>query len=127
MKEVEAVEIICLVDNNVDLLLPSTEVARRATMTRGWHSKPLLGEHGFCAAVTVETNGSRHRLLFDSGLDPLVASHNVEALGYDLSYCECVVSSHGHVDHAGGLINIRKNLSQDMRIPLVIHREAFRN
>ena len=44
----------------------------------------------------------------------------------DLSYCELVVSSHGHIDHAGGLLNIRKKMSARQKIPLLLHQHAFR-
>ena len=127
LKEVEKVEVTCLVDNNVDVLLPSNEVAHRPVLVKNWYLKPLIAEHGFCAALTLHVDGVKHRLLLDSGLDPLAASHNVDALGFDLSSCESLISSHGHVDHAGGLLNIRTKMSYTQRIPLVIHEHAFRN
>lgn len=127
LKEVDKVEVTCLVDNNVDVLLPNTEVARRPALAKNWYDKPLIAEHGFCAALTLHTGGVKHRMLLDSGLDPMAASHNVDALGFDLSSCELLISSHGHVDHAGGLLNIRNKMSQTQRIPLVIHEHAFRN
>jgi 7,8-dihydropterin-6-yl-methyl-4-(beta-D-ribofuranosyl)aminobenzene 5'-phosphate synthase len=127
LKEAEKVEVTCLVDNNVDVLLPSNGVAHRPVLAKNWYHKPLIAEHGFCAALTLHIDGIKHRLLLDSGLDPLAASHNVEALGFDLSSCESLISSQGHVDHAGGLLNIRTKMSQTQRIPLVIHEHAFRN
>lgn len=127
LKEVEKLEVTCLVDNNVDVLLPSTKVARRPIIAKNWYDKPLIAEHGFCAALTLHIDGVKHIVLLDSGLDPLAASHNVEALGFDLSSCELLVSSHGHVDHAGGLINIRSKLGQTRVTPLVVHEHAFRN
>jgi 7,8-dihydropterin-6-yl-methyl-4-(beta-D-ribofuranosyl)aminobenzene 5'-phosphate synthase len=127
LKEAEKVEVTCLVDNNVDVLLPSNEVAHRPVLVKNWYLKPLIAEHGFCAALTLHVDGVKHRLLLDSGLDPLAASHNVDALGFDLSSCESLISSHGHVDHAGGLLNIRTKMSYTQRIPLVIHEHAFRN
>jgi 7,8-dihydropterin-6-yl-methyl-4-(beta-D-ribofuranosyl)aminobenzene 5'-phosphate synthase len=127
LKEAEKVEVTCLVDNNVDVLLPSNEVAHRPVLVKNWYHKPLIAEHGFCAALTLHVDGVKHRLLLDSGLDPLAASHNVDALGFDLSSCESLISSHGHVDHAGGLLNIRTKMSYTQRIPLVIHEHAFRN
>ena len=127
MREVEAVEITCLVDNNVDVLLPSTAVAHRPILKTDWYAKPLIAEHGFCAAITVEIHGSKHRLLLDSGLDPLAASHNAETLGFELASCEGVVSSHGHIDHAGGLVNIRNKMDAKRKIPLVLHHDAFKN
>ena len=128
LKEVEKVEVTCLVDNNVDVLLPNTEVAHRPVLTRSWYKQPLLAEHGFSAALTLHIDGVNRRLLLDSGLDPLVASHNADVLGFDLSNCESLISSHGHIDHAGGLINLRKRMNTvQQRIPLVLHEHAFRN
>ena len=128
LKEVEKVEVTCLVDNNVDVLLPNTEVAHRPVLTRSWYKQPLLAEHGFSVSLTLHIDGVKRRLLLDSGLDPLVASHNADVLGFDLSNCESLISSHGHIDHAGGLINLRKRMNTvQQRIPLVLHEDAFRN
>lgn len=127
LKEVEKVEVTCLVDNHVDLLLPNTEVARRPVLTKNWYKRPLLAEHGFCAALTLHIEEEKHRLLFDSGLDPSSASHNADVLLFDLTNCESLISSHGHIDHAGGLLNLRKRMNTVERIPLVLHEDAFRN
>jgi len=127
LREVEKVEVTCLVDNNVDVLLPNTEVAHRPVLAKNWYERPLIAEHGFSAAVTLEVNGRKHRLLLDSGLDPLAAAHNADVLDFNLSNCELVISSHGHIDHAGGLLNIRKKMETKQRIPLVLHEDAFRN
>lgn len=126
LKEVEKAEITCLVDNTVDVLLANTEVAHRPSLGNDWYERPLIAEHGFCAAVTLEIDGVRYRILLDSGLDPVVASHNADVLGFDLSDCAAVVSSHGHIDHAGGLLNIRKKMNAE-KIPLILHGDAFRN
>lgn len=128
LKEVEKVEVTCLVDNSVDVVLPNTEVARRPVLTRNWYEEPLIAEHGFCAALTLHIEeGVKHRLLLDSGLDALAASHNADVLSFDLSNCESLISSHGHIDHAGGLLNLRKKMNIVQRIPLVLHEDAFRN
>src|ERR671917_1173125 len=127
LKEVEKVEVTCLVDNNEDVLLPNSEVAHRPVLTRNWYKQPLLAEHGFCAALTLHIDGVKHRLLLDSGLEPLAASHNADVLGFDLANCESLISSHGHIDHAGGLISLRERMNAVDRIPLVLHEDAFRN
>ena len=126
LREVEKVEVTCLVDNNVDVLLPNTEVAHRPVLSQNWYERPLIAEHGFSAAITVEFGGKKRRILLDSGLDPMAAGHNADALDFDLSNCELVISSHGHIDHAGGLINIRKKMDAK-RVPLIVHEDAFRN
>jgi 7,8-dihydropterin-6-yl-methyl-4-(beta-D-ribofuranosyl)aminobenzene 5'-phosphate synthase len=130
LKDIDRAEVTCLVDNNVDVLLPNTKVAYRPTLSEDWFVHPLMAEHGFCAAIKLEVNGTERRVLFDSGLDPFAASHNAGVLGLDLSSCELVISSHGHIDHAGGFINIRKKMNekkQGQKIPLVLHEDAFRN
>ena len=130
LKDIDSVEITCLVDNSVDLLLPNTKVAFRPSVNENWFVHPLIAEHGFCASITLEVKGTEHRLLFDSGLDPFAASHNAEVLDLDLSYCELVISSHGHIDHAGGLINIKRKINEEkqkQKLPLVLHEDAFKN
>ena len=127
LKEVERVEVTCLVDNTVDLLLPNTEVAHRPILTRNWYEQPLVAEHGFCALLTLHFDGVKRSLLLDSGLDPFAAPHNADVLDLDLSYCESLISSHGHIDHAGGLLNLRKKMTTRQEIPLVLHEDAFKN
>lgn len=125
LKEIDKAEVTCLVDNHVDLLLSNTQVAYRPHVRESWFERPPIAEHGFSIAVTLEINGKKHRILFDSGQSPWTVSYNVDALNFDLSYCEAVILSHGHVDHAGGLLNIRKKMNAQS-IPLIVHEYAFR-
>ena len=134
LTDIDSAEITCLVDNSVDMLLPNTKVAFRPSLNENWFVHPLVAEHGFCVAIKLEVNGTEHRLLFDSGLDPLAASHNAGVLDLDLSYCELVISSHGHIDHAGGLLNIIRKINEEkqrqqqkQKLPLVLHEDAFKN
>src|SRR6266568_4891277 len=126
LKDLEKAEVTCLVDNNVDILLPNTELAYRPSLGENWFERPLIAEHGFSVALKLEINGTEHILLFDSGLSPLGAVQNAGVLGLDLSNYELVVSSHGHIDHAGGLLNIRKRMNRKQNIPLLLHEHAFR-
>jgi 7,8-dihydropterin-6-yl-methyl-4-(beta-D-ribofuranosyl)aminobenzene 5'-phosphate synthase len=130
LKVIENAEVSCLIDNSVDVLLPNTRVAYRPYLDANWFIHPLIAEHGFCVVIKLEINGIEHNLLFDSGLDPISAIHNAKVLGLHLSISEMVISSHGHIDHSGGLINIRKKMikkKQKQKIPLIIHKDAFRN
>jgi 7,8-dihydropterin-6-yl-methyl-4-(beta-D-ribofuranosyl)aminobenzene 5'-phosphate synthase len=127
LREVESVEVTCLVDNIVDVLLPNIKVAIRPSLTENWYQLPPIAEHGFSAAIKVIADGKKHLLLLDAGLSPLAITHNVQALNISLSSCSMVVSSHGHIDHAGGLPNIRSKMDTSKRIPLVLHDDAFRN
>ena len=59
-----------------------------------------LGEHGFAALI--EPAGTAP-LLFDTG-QGLTLLHNARRMNKDLSQVAGVVISHGHYDHAGGLM-----------------------
>ena len=42
-------------------------------------------------------------ILFDTGGEPEVLRHNIEALDVDISEIDCIVISHEHWDHVGGI------------------------
>ena len=121
LKDLEKAEVTCLVDNSADIRLPNTQLAYRLSLGENWFERSLTAEHGFSVVLKLEINGIEHKLLFDSG--PLAAVHNADL---DLSYCEAVISSHGHIDHADGLLNIRKKMNTKQKIPLILHEHAFR-
>ena len=60
----------------------------------------LLTEHGL--SILLETD--EHRILLDTGASD-VFIRNAERMGIDLSTVDYVFISHGHSDHAGGLIS----------------------
>jgi 7,8-dihydropterin-6-yl-methyl-4-(beta-D-ribofuranosyl)aminobenzene 5'-phosphate synthase len=126
LRDVEKAKVTCLVDNNVDILLPNTQLAHRPSLAGNWFERSLIAEHGFSVVLKLESNRIEHTLLFDSGLSPSTAAHNADVLDLDLSNCEAVISSHGHIDHAGGLLNIRKKMNAKQNIPLLFHEHAFR-
>lgn len=126
LNEIDKVEVTCLVDNQVDMVLPSTSVVHRPSPRESWFEKPPIAEHGFSVAVKFETNGAKHLILFDSGMSPWTASYNADALDFDLSNCEMAILSHGHIDHAGGLLNLRKKMNA-LVIPLIVHKDAFKS
>jgi 7,8-dihydropterin-6-yl-methyl-4-(beta-D-ribofuranosyl)aminobenzene 5'-phosphate synthase len=126
LKDLEKAEVICLVDNNVDILLPNTQLAYRPSLDKDWFERSLIAEHGFSVVLKLEISGKEHKILFDSGLSPLAAVHNSDVLNLDLYNCEAVISSHGHIDHAGGLLNIRKKMNAKQNIPILLHEHAFR-
>jgi len=67
-----------------------------------------VGEWGFAALV--EADG--RRILFDTGKFPETVLRNSRELGVDLSTVEEVILSHNHIDHTGGLVALRLELSK---------------
>ena len=47
--------------------------------------------------------GTEKTILFDTGTQPQILLHNIQALNVDLNKVEQVVISHNHGDHTGGL------------------------
>lgn len=63
--------------------------------------RQLLGEHG--VSYFIETDS--YQILFDTG-QGLTLHHNAKHLGISLKTLNAVALSHGHYDHAGGLIGV---------------------
>lgn len=66
-------------------------------------SRDCLAEHGL--SFYIETK--KHRLLSDTGASDAFAE-NAMRLGVDLKQVDLLVLSHGHYDHAGGLMGFAK-------------------
>ena len=65
-----------------------------------------IGEWGFAAII--ESDGNQ--ILFDTGFRPNTVLENADSLNIDLSQIEHVFLSHNHMDHAGGLKQLRQKL-----------------
>ena len=79
-----------------------------------------LGEHGFAALV--ERIGEPP-LLFDTGQGATLLN-NADRMNKDLSRVSGVVISHGHYDHAGGLLPFLQ--TRDVNLPVYGHPAIFR-
>lgn len=122
---VDKVEILSLMDNSVDVLMASSAVAKRAK--RGEHPfrRPQLrAEHGVSMLVSVERDGRRERLLFDTGVSPDGVLHNLEVLEHKLDDVRALVLSHGHTDHTGGINGMLARYAR-WRLPILVHPDAF--
>jgi 7,8-dihydropterin-6-yl-methyl-4-(beta-D-ribofuranosyl)aminobenzene 5'-phosphate synthase len=125
LQKVDRVETTILVDNVTDMLVQDSPHARRAPAFKGTEMLPSLrAEHGFSALIAVYLNDSCHRVLFDTGESGEAVLFNVDRLAVDLSKVEAIVLSHGHSDHAGGLIPILERISKP-QIPVVLHSDGF--
>lgn len=122
---IDGVEITTIMDNSLDLLMASTLVAHRFPVHRELFSPPQLrAEHGISLLVTVLNQGKRETILFDTGVTPDGALHNLELLGVDLGSIQAIVLSHGHTDHTQGLFGLLDHLGK-RRLPILLHPDAF--
>ena len=136
---VDRVEIVSVVDNVFDLLLMSTDVAKRLgpgamdgtrlptvgapLLESGACADTPVAEHGLSFLVSVISGGTRRTLLFDTGSSVDALTHNLRALGADPSAIEAIVLSHGHFDHTMGLNGLVGTLHP--LPPLVVHPNVW--
>lgn len=129
LKAVDRLEITILVDNSIDVFLPSTAEIRRAEIPTDvpWgERKALIAEHGYSALVTVRTGDHSASLLFDAGVSTHALIHNMDVLEIRPQELHSIVLSHGHVDHTHGLLGMIKRLGK-RRMPILLHPDAFLN
>src|SRR6476620_9519457 len=127
---VDEVVVTTLVDNVFDGLLTGSDRVHRAAFSSGIVTAPLFeggrttaglrAEHGFSALVTVRRGGTTTTLLFDTGISPDGMTVNAARLGIDLADVQGVVLSHGHFDHAGGLVGLAGRRGP-RSLPMTVH------
>jgi 7,8-dihydropterin-6-yl-methyl-4-(beta-D-ribofuranosyl)aminobenzene 5'-phosphate synthase len=135
VKEADAAEIISLVDNSVDFLSTSNkwqvQPFRQWTRERygqEWartHIQLPCAEHGFSMIIRYFREDKASCVLFDTGGSPEVIVENAERMGISLSEVECIVLSHGHYDHFGGLVSAVKAVNK-AALPIIIHEDMFK-
>jgi len=110
--EVDALEVLVLVDNVTDSLSsnPRDVLPEWSVLLTGGKLRVLAGSniccahHGLSVLLTASVGGGKRTLLFDAGPAAATFERNTDILGVDFASIEAVVLSHGHWDHAGGLL-----------------------
>jgi 7,8-dihydropterin-6-yl-methyl-4-(beta-D-ribofuranosyl)aminobenzene 5'-phosphate synthase len=135
IKEIDSLEIISLVDNSVDFL--SANAHKQVKPFGQWakerhgqewlstHNQFPLAEHGFSMLLRVFDEEKSECVLFDTGSSPEAIVENAKRMGIDLSEVGCVVLSHGHYDHFGGLKSVVKAIGKTS-LPIIVHEDMFR-
>lgn len=133
--EVDSVEIVSLADNTVDFL--STIERKEVHQVREWvknrmgeewakkHFRLPFAEHGYSMLIKVFSKGSFHTILFDTGVSREGVVTNARRMGLNLEEVECVVLSHGHYDHFGGLLGVLKVIDKK-DLPIIVHENMFK-
>ncbi|HYH41387.1 MAG TPA: MBL fold metallo-hydrolase [Burkholderiales bacterium] len=110
--EADSIEVLVLVDNVTDSLSSVPRDVRNETaVLRKAGSLPVsAGEyrccahHGLSLVITVKSGREKQTLLFDAGPEAYAVSRNGALLKAPFGDASAVVLSHGHWDHAGGLV-----------------------
>ena len=109
---VDRLEVLVVVDNATDSLSsnPKHVIAEWTGLLTGGRMRMVSG-HGICCAhhglsllITAHRGSESHTLLFDAGPEGATFLRNAAVLGIDFGAVDAVVLSHGHWDHAGGLV-----------------------
>ncbi len=81
LKEADKVEVLTILDNTVDMLMPSTEQSKRFPLPPDpLTCEMLVAEHGFAALVTVSRGNTAHSVLLDAGRSKNGLIHNMDVL-----------------------------------------------
>jgi len=117
---VDRLEVLVLVDNVTDSLStnPNNVQTEWAGLLQSGRMQVLSGKatccahHGLSLLITAYVGGEKRTLLFDAGPHGETFLRNAKILGVDLAEVEAVVLSHGHWDHAGGLVSAIEEISK---------------
>jgi len=121
----ERIEVTVLVDNYIDIFIPSTEMAAYPVPGKG---SMLWAEQGLSLWIEIWNQGEKTSLLYDFGRSEQVLLHNIDLLGLDFSGLDFLVLSHGHVDHYGCLLPVLQKTGQGCRLffhPKAVGRKRF--
>lgn len=125
LREVDEAQITLVMDNSVDLLMASTEVARRFSRGPNPFDRPQpIAEHGFSALIRVRQGSKGATVLLDAGVSRKGILHNLDALEINGADIQAIILSHGHPDHTLGLPGLIDRIGP-RQIPLVLHPDAY--
>ncbi|MCW4054740.1 MAG: MBL fold metallo-hydrolase [Candidatus Bathyarchaeota archaeon] len=135
VKEADRIEIVSLTDNSVDFL--SAVNNQNFKSFRQWkcgrdtkelgkaHMDLPFAEHGFSVLIRVFSGDKASCVLFETGGSSNGMVENAERMSINLSEVECIVISHGHYDHFGGLISAVKAVGK-VDLPIIVHENMFK-
>jgi 7,8-dihydropterin-6-yl-methyl-4-(beta-D-ribofuranosyl)aminobenzene 5'-phosphate synthase len=129
LRAVDRLEVTILVDNNIDVFLPSTREVRRTRLPSElpWgEGKALVAEHGYSALVSVHAADHSATLLFDAGVGTQGLTHNMDVMELSPTICTALSLAMAMLDHTQGLMGMIKRVGKQ-RMPILLHPDAFLN
>ncbi|MBL7204126.1 MAG: MBL fold metallo-hydrolase [Desulfobacteraceae bacterium] len=126
LKTIQGVEILTVIDNYMDVFLPSTDEVRRLPLFEEDHlAPPVLAEHGLCLFITIYDGPKKHCLLLDAGFTAVGCIYNMDVMNLPMDRVGAFVLSHGHFDHVGALYELYSKNYLNKGTPLHLHSKAF--
>ena len=133
----DRVEILVLVDNTTDFL-SSSPTGVESELSRFWRRGGRLqaghllccAAHGFSCAISAWSGDTVRTLLFDTGPDGPVLTRNASRLGFDMGSVDALFLSHGHWDHAGGMLDALASVRKakgGKTVPTYMHPDMYRS
>lgn len=133
---VDRLEVLVLVDNATDSLSsnPSGVTSEWAGSLTGGRLQMISGEsiccahHGLSLLITAHVGREKRTVLFDAGPEGATLLRNARILAVDFSAVQAVVLSHGHWDHAGGLVAALETIATArgrLDTPCLVHPGMF--
>ena len=83
----------------------------------------LQAKHGLSIYLEAREKNEEITVLMDTGPSPEIIVHNADAMSVDLNKINAILLSHGHYDHAGGLIGVLRRI--DEPITVIAHPQVF--
>jgi len=132
---VDRLEVLVVIDNATDSLSTNSTAAvpewigllKRGRLPKLSGESTCSAHHGLSLQVTASVGQERRTVLFDAGPHAATFLRNAGILGVDFGAIEAVVLSHGHWDHAGGLVAAVEAISKarGSRVECFVHPDMF--
>ena len=118
---VDRLDVLVLVDNVTDSLstTPANVIPEWTGLLTSGRMHIVSGagiccaHHGLSLLITAQVGDAKRTLLLDAGPEGATFLRNAGILGVDFGAIDAVVLSHGHWDHAGGLLAAVEAIARD--------------
>jgi 7,8-dihydropterin-6-yl-methyl-4-(beta-D-ribofuranosyl)aminobenzene 5'-phosphate synthase len=133
---VDRLDVLVLVDNVTDSLstTPKNVVPEWTGLITSGRMHIVSGgaiccaHHGLSLLITAQIGAEKRTVLLDAGPEGASFQRNAGILGVDFGAIDAVVLSHGHWDHAGGLVAAIESISRHRgkgEVPCYVHPGMF--